>query len=155
MSLLHVIRLRGPWEFAVLARFAGPDAAPPKGRMNMPTDWAATLGEAFRGRVEFRRRFGRPTGLTSAEEIWLVCDGVESWATLSLNGEPLGAVEGIGSSTEFEVTTRLGDRNELVVVVECPRIKPEGTFGECGSQSDRSGGLTGEVRLEIRTAETA
>ena len=150
MSVLHVIRLRGPWDYVVLARFVprgdSVDVAleeshenlPPPGRVTMPADWGATLGQDFRGRVEFRRRFGCPTGVTAAERVWLVCDGAEDTATFSLNGEMLGHVEGIASPVEFDVTERLRERNELLAVVECSGTQP--------------GGLTGEVRLEIRPA---
>lgn len=154
MSTLHVIRLRGPWEYVVCARFhaAGDRDAgatelarvlatestadlPPPGRVTMPASWANTLGPDFRGRVAFRRAFGKPTGLTSDEEVWLVCDGADPRASLELNDEPLGTVAGPGSPVEFDVTTRLRERNVLLAVVE---------------SADRAGGLSGEVRLEIR-----
>lgn len=150
MSVLHVIRLRGPWEYVVRARFVprgnavepafdeSRDELPPPGRVTMPADWAATLGHDFRGRVEYRRRFGCPTGITAAERVWLVCDGAESTATFLLNGEMLRSTVGNGSPAEIDVTERLRERNELLAVVECSGTQP--------------GGLTGEVRLEIRPA---
>jgi beta-galactosidase/beta-glucuronidase len=148
MSALHVIRLRGPWEYVVLARFVPRGAAsdgafdesreelPPPGRVTMPTNWGATLGPDFRGRVEYRRRFGCPTGITPAERVWLVCDSAEATVTFSLNGETLGSTQETDSSAEFDVSDRLRERNELLAVVE---------------SSSTPGGLTGEVRLEIRS----
>jgi beta-galactosidase/beta-glucuronidase len=150
MSTLHTIRLRGPWEYTVQSRIEGAsDAAsalvesnsnlPPSGRIVMPATWAESLGPEFRGRVEYRRRFGRPTGITPNESVWLVCDGAEASAAFSLNGDLLGSTAGPDSPAEFDVTTRLTERNELVAVVECTHC---------------AGGLTGEVRLEIRPQAT-
>lgn len=146
MSTLHVIRLRGPWEYVVEARFlAAADRAagatestsdlPLPGRAAMPACWANSLGPDFRGRVSYRRPFGKPTGITPAERIWLVCDGADPQASLTLNDEPLGTIDGPASPAEFDVTDRLRERNVLVAIVE---------------SADRAGGLTGEVRLEIR-----
>jgi beta-galactosidase/beta-glucuronidase len=162
MCTLHVIRLRGPWEFVPLAEFVEPVTAescrvvestadlPPAGRLQMPGDWGASLGVAFRGRVEFRRRFGRPTGIDGGERVWLVCDGADAWAKLTLNGEPLGHVAGPAEAAEFDVTGLLRERNELAAVVECPRRAADGACLDRGPRADLPGGLIGEVRLEIR-----
>jgi beta-galactosidase/beta-glucuronidase len=138
MSTPHVIRLRGPWEYTVEARSSASSETtelPPTGRVTMPTDWAASLGDAFRGRVAYRRRFGKPTNLESNESVWLVCDGATARATLELNSQALGDVLGPNSPVAFDVTPLLGERNELAAVVE---------------SLHEVGGLTGEVRLEIR-----
>jgi beta-galactosidase/beta-glucuronidase len=143
MSTPHVIRLRGPWEYTVEARSSASSETtelPPTGRVTMPTDWAASLGDAFRGRVAYRRRFGKPTNLASNERVWLVCDGATARAAIELNGQSLGEVSGPSMSAEFDVTELLAERNEaerneLVAVVE---------------SVNEVGGLTGEVRLEIR-----
>jgi beta-galactosidase/beta-glucuronidase len=138
MSTLHVIRLRGPWEYTVEAISSASNETaelPPAGRLTMPTDWSESLGDAFRGRVAYRRRFGKPTNLASDERVWLVCDGAAARAALELNRQSLGDVSGPKMPTEFDVTDLLGDRNELVAVVESLK---------------EVGGLTGEVRLEIR-----
>jgi beta-galactosidase/beta-glucuronidase len=140
MSTPHVIRLRGPWEYTVEARSSASSETtelPPTGRVTMPTDWAASLGDAFRGRVAYRRRFGKPTNLESNESVWLVCDGATACATLELNRQVIGDVPGPSSPAAFDVTILLGERNELVAVVE--------SLYEVG-------GLTGEVRLEIRNS---
>lgn len=166
MSTLHVIRLRGPWDYTPLARFVdGGDAAipsveplvesaadlPPSGRVRMPCDWAESLGAGFRGRVAFRRRFGRPTGIDDGQRVWLVCEGANARATLVLNGEPLGEVSGPSAPSEFDVTARLHERNELTATVEFPH--PTGGLANCDEgAATLVGGLTGEVRLEIRAA---
>lgn len=103
----------------------------------MPATWAASLGADFRGRVAYLRRFGKPTNLSPTEQVWLVCEGAAEHASLAVNGHQLGSVTGPNSLAEFDVTTLLGERNELVATVE---------------SNQATGGLTGEVRLEIREA---
>ena len=157
MSQLHVIRLRGPWQYEPLVRWAldaegnrhAAGELPPPGRMVMPGDWGAALGPDFRGRVRFARAFGRPTRLEPGEQVWLVVGGVDLSGTAELNGRPLGPVAGVREPTRFEVTDRLAERNELVIEVELPplahadeqRLRPE--------RATLPGGVIGEVRLEI------
>jgi beta-galactosidase/beta-glucuronidase len=116
----------------------------------MPADWGEALGSEFRGRVEYRRRFGCPTGIGEGQRVWLVCDGADAWAALSLNGQPLGDVEGPATPSEFDVTVRLQERNEIAATVECPRRTADGQYVERGERASLPGGLIGETRLEIR-----
>lgn len=94
-SELHRIRLRRPWQCQVLG-----------------------------DRTRWTRRFGRPTGLSPEERIWLVFEGFPTGSSGSLNGQPLGQGEG-GQLGPYEVTHRLELRNELVLetplVAESPR----------------------------------
>jgi hypothetical protein len=68
--------------------------------------------------------------------MWIVFSGVRSRASVLLNGEPLGDIEGEDPGN-FEVTDRLQYRNVLEVLVQHPAGAPE------------PGGIVGEVRLEI------
>ena len=132
----HVIRLRGPWEFMPLARWGEDATLSPPGKVTMPCDWSASLGRDFRGRVCYLRRFGQPGFVEPYEQMWITFNGIRGRATVSLNGQPLGEVEG-DDPGNFEVTGRLEFRNILEVIVEQPADAPE------------PGGLVGEVRLEI------
>ncbi len=136
MREAHVIRLRGPWEYAPRARFDSAGPLPPAGKVRMPCDWADTLGRDFRGRVCYLRRFGRPGFPEPYEQMWIVFSGVRTHATVSLNGQFLGEIAG-DEPGNFEVTDRLDFRNLLEVVVEQP------------SEAAEPGGIIGEVRLEI------
>jgi hypothetical protein len=102
----HRIRLRGPWDCQPL------DPPGPAFRAAMP----CRLDQA--GRLRCRRHFGYPGRIDAHERVWLVLDGVAGRAAVSLNGTPLGACA--SGSAEFEVTDRLGPRNELVVEAESP-----------------------------------
>lgn len=127
----HRIRLRGPWDYEPLDRPGEPTPAP--GRMTMPCRWAEGGLTDFRGRVRFRRRFGYPGRIDPHERVWLTFAGVTDRAAVRLNDTALGCHAGDGPF-EFEVTSLLNARNELVVEVE--------------GESD--GGLWGEVALEVR-----
>jgi hypothetical protein len=112
---------------------AGP--LPAKGRMTIPCRWReGGLGD-FAGRVRFRRRFGWLANVAPHERVWLTFGGVDGSAEVCLNGRLLGAHCAPATPFEFEVTSFLGPRNELVVLVE---------------SSGRSGGLSEEVALEVR-----
>ena len=100
---MHVIRLRGPWEYEPLvrvwidasgARRESRESLPAAGRAHLPADWGLTLGPDFRGRVRYTRRFGLPTNLEPHEEVWLVVEGVDYFGSLALNDTPLGDVTG-------------------------------------------------------------
>ncbi len=117
MPYPHLIRLRGPWQYSPLVCF-GDGPLPPPGGVELPTDWGATLGECFRGRVRYERNFNSPTNLDPHERVWLVIDGADARADVSLNGDPLGAVEGYALSAEWDITEKLGPRNTLSIEVE-------------------------------------
>ena len=155
---MHVIRLRGPWQYRAIARTVLlPDGTtqseggplPRAGRIHMPCDWGNTLGHDFRGRVLYSRRFHRPTGLEGGDSVMLVFDQVDTRARVSLNGRPLGEFRWPEMPSRFDVTRSLEESNELVVEVELPRV-PEGCAAlPRPGGTDKAGGLTGEVRLEI------
>ena len=142
----HVIRLRGPWEIEPLARFVEAGAGehgevtgdlPAGGKTLVPGDWAELLGADFLGRARYTRRFNCPTNLDPHERVWLVFDGVNEEAQVTLNGQPLGQFTAGQCPHPFEITRLLVPHNVLVVEV-CRR-----------TASDHCGGLVGEVRLEI------
>jgi hypothetical protein len=131
----HRIRLRGPWECEPLARRPPDDTPLPDPRsMRMPCRWGAAGLTDFAGRVRFRRRFGYPGRIDADERVWLAFDGAADWAEVRLNGVALGEHTGDGRF-EFEVTSLLRPRNELLVEVT----------GDAAN-----GGLYGEVALEVR-----
>lgn len=157
-QLEHRIRLRGPWDFRVIARTvlvaAGESVLdtgmlPPAGKMVMPADWGATLGADFFGKVEYARAFHRPTGLAPEQRVELVIDDVDAWAVVSLNEVELGrASDATPRPLRFDVTHGLQPRNQLTVLVERPRETAVWRLSR-GERQGLPGGLIGEVRLEI------
>jgi len=149
----HAIRLRGPWDYQVLARsverggkveLSGADLPPP-GRVTMPTDWGDSLGGDFRGQVLYRRKFNGPTGIAPTLRVWLVFDGADAAAVVALNNTRLGRVDGPGCRAEFDVTLLVRQHNTITAIVEKPFLDDE-----AGDRANVPGGLVGEVRLEIR-----
>jgi len=139
MSLIHTIRLRGPWELTPLGSAAANCEMLPGGdplgfagetiTQQLPAAWDDVL-PGFRGTVRYMRRFGRPTNLEAHERVWLVVADVAGSPTIRLNGEHV-------SDISVDVTDRLLERNLLQIEV---------------TQKDHTqpAGLLGEVRLEIR-----
>lgn len=152
----HAIRLRGPWDYRVLARFVQlpsgsncEDTAslPAPGRIGMPADWGASLGADFRGRVLYARSFHKPTGLGPADRVALVFERVDFVATVRLNSRTMGEIRWEQGRSEFDVTAGLARSNQLEVEIEsCPVSSDAQRVGREGLP----GGLIGEVRLEIR-----
>jgi beta-galactosidase/beta-glucuronidase len=130
---------------------AAAEAPPAAGRITMPDDWGQTLGTDFRGRVRYVRRFGRPTNLDSAQQVWLVCDGVDLLGRCTLNGRTLGAIEGYRQAARFDITSELAERNELTIDVELPPLNYQAEQGLRPDRAGLPGGIIGEVRLEIAT----
>jgi hypothetical protein len=105
----------------------------------MPTDWGDSLGEDFRGQVLYRRKFNGPSGVTPSLQLFLVFDGADAAATVSLNHTTLGRVTG-NARAEFDVTALVRQHNTITAIVEKKLV----------DNGDSPGGLIGEVRLEIR-----
>ncbi|MDA1050620.1 MAG: hypothetical protein O3C40_09080 [Planctomycetota bacterium] len=147
-SAPHIIRLHGPWEYEPLAFTQwGPSGesvdlpgdVPPAGTITIPADWGTSLGVGFRGRVLYKRRFGRPTNLDPNERVDLVLYGISGIAIVALNGDRLGEIK-IGERVRrFELTELLLPRNELRIEVNLPR----------GGDDAAAGGIVSEVHLEI------
>lgn len=157
MPYPHVIRLRGPWEFEVLsgADSAACEDAPARatnGKARLPCDWSETLARAFRGRVRYRRRFNRPTGLDSHERVWLVVEGVDAFGQATLNGQALGEVRGYALPASFDVTDLLAPNNELLLDVELPADAAPASHTTRPGRESMPGGPIGEVRLEVRSS---
>jgi hypothetical protein len=140
---MHTIRLRGPWQIEPVSEFVraskgelleGPSDLPPAGETNVPGDWGAALGNTFRGRARFIRRFGLPTNLEPQERVFLVMGPLLEQGSVELNGVALGRQSLIDGQQRYDVTSLLKPRNELVICVE--------------SRED-TGGIRGEVKLEI------
>lgn len=156
----HRIRLRGPWTCEPLARTVlrvdgrveeEPGALPVPVDYRPPGDWGAALGPNFRGRVRFRRHFNRPSGLEPHEQVWLKTNGVDPAGIVSLNGQELGWAGFLPPPAEFHLTPLLADRNELVFVIDLPRVESGAAAPSRHGREQLPGGLIGEVYLEIRT----
>lgn len=104
--------------------------------MQVPGSWEKVLGADFIGTARYTRHFNRPTGLDPHERVWLCCAGARQRASIQLNGQPIGECAH-EQGAQIDVTELLVPRNTLVIDVTTDVVDPPG-------------GLTGEVRLEIR-----
>jgi hypothetical protein len=128
----HRIRLRGPWECEPLVPSGG--GTPLPRRVTLPCRWAEAGLPYYARRVRCRRRFGYPGRIDTYERVWLTVAGVGGVAAVWLNGADLGRHEGPWRF-EFEVTSLLQARNELILEADVPAD---------------DGGPWGDVALEVR-----
>ncbi len=159
------MRLHGPWHYEPLARTCIhadgridelPGGLPAAGTMKLPAVWHGTPLDGFRGRVRWTRRFHGPRSLEPHERLWLVFNGVDYFADVSLGGRLLGRHEGYFDSFDFDVTPLIRPRNELVVDVACPAeadpTRPHMVRGRRESLCPRFvGGIWRDVVLEVRS----
>jgi hypothetical protein len=129
----HAIRLRGPWECQT-------NAEVPR-RVHMPGALADVISGHNEGHLVCRRRFGCPTCLDPHERVWLVIERPLLSGDGQLNGEPLGPFGAGHVSKEFEITSRLRERNEVILDFELAADRP---------LPPPTNLLFADVRLEIR-----
>jgi hypothetical protein len=126
----HSIRLLGPWLCQV-------DDSQPR-RIRMPARFQDLGDLGIAQAFICRRRFGCPTCLDPHERVFLVMEGASLAGTVSLNDEVLGPVRPSDRLSQFDVTDRLNQRNEMVIAFQGSDARDTEKF------------LFGEVRLEIR-----
>ena len=157
---MHTIRLRGPWNYIPLCRtrwtadgtsqeIDGP--VPEPGRLQIPADWQETLGADFYGRVCYQRAFQCPTGLTDQDQVFIMIDQVDALGSVTLNDQHLGEIPAGADPTRFEITILLQQRNQLEVVVDLPMTDADSAPLKRPNPQQRSGGLVGEVKIEIQS----
>lgn len=97
------------------------------------------------------RSFGRPTGLGEADRVLLVVEGADVVAELTLNGIRLGRPSDSRPRSEFDVTSLLLPRNELLLAPDGARCPQGGEESEASTKADRRSlwRPLGEVSLEI------
>ncbi len=105
MSVPHVIRLRGPWESELVV--------------------GATLPA-----VLWKRRFGRPTGLDSGEQLCLCLRSTNPIHHATLNDEELHRDIDATATHRINITSRVRERNllELTLDATAGQLAPETPF---------------------------
>lgn len=128
------ISLNGVWDYQPVARTVlkadgsiveDKSNLPSSGKMQIPSNWHLSGLENFNGRVRFERSFDFTRTLAPGERAFLVFHGVDYFAGVSLNGNPVGKHEGYFQTFEFDVTSLLRrGRNQIVVTVDAPLEEP-------------------------------
>jgi hypothetical protein len=106
----------------------------------MPAPWADVCSAINDGHLLCRRRFGCPTCLDPHEQVWLVIERPALCGEVRLNDEPLGPLGATTDPTEFDITSRLRERNELSLEFHVPGV----------GHKNANDLLFADVRLEIR-----
>ncbi|MFL5733903.1 MAG: glycosyl hydrolase 2 galactose-binding domain-containing protein [Chloroflexia bacterium] len=84
-----------------------------------PVRWVAESG------WEYRREFSCPPELRAKEKVFLVCDGLDTLATITLNGQELGHTDNMFRQYRWDVKPLLRGQgeahaNELVIAFDSP-----------------------------------
>jgi beta-galactosidase/beta-glucuronidase len=144
MAQPHRMHLKGPWDFRWIAQESPvnhprrPEVLLDGQRIKMPAAWQDSFGAAT-GRVEFTRRFQKPTNLDEQEQVHIAFDGLGGSAVIRLNDELIGELSDIDATVSFDVTEKLQSTNLLRVEVAF-------------DGGDKAGGLWGPVAIEIHNA---
>ena len=136
MAEPYRIRLRGPWEVALIDRDG---TAEPLRFAYIPAEWRELFGDRA-GTGVFRRRFNRPTGLEPSNEIWIVFQAIPGDVSFEINGLALSPCELTPERRAYDVTAELQEFNLMEVRVT----------DDPAAHAGRPGGLWETVWLEIR-----
>ncbi|RLS55027.1 MAG: hypothetical protein DWH91_10385 [Planctomycetota bacterium] len=118
---LHRIRLQGPWEWTTSA------SREPQ-RVKLPDEWG-TL-PVWNAEVQFIRRFHRPTGITSQDQLYISIPTRGLVIHLHLNQMRLEIDQSTGL-VRANVTRPLNEHNELVVTFSAiDPARPDQGLGE-------------------------
>ncbi len=69
---------------------------------------------------QYRTAFTPDPTLRAQERVWLVADGLDTLATVTLNGHALGQTDNMFRQYRWDVTALLQDRNELAIDFASP-----------------------------------
>ena len=102
-------------------QFTGPDGV--TAAVALPHTWNAVDGQDggndyWRGTCTYRTGFAAPKFDAASQEVWLQFEGVNSSATVLLNGQQLCTHDGGYSTFRAEVTELLQAENQLTVQVD-------------------------------------
>lgn len=118
---LHRIRLQGPWEWTTSA------SREPQ-RVKLPDEWG--MLPVWNTEVQFIRRFHRPTGITSQDQLSICIPTRGLVLRLHLNQRPLEMDRSTGL-VRANVTHQLNEHNELVVTFSSiDPARPDQGLGE-------------------------
>lgn len=138
----NTINLSGKWLYCIDPEEKGeqlgyqnPENATDNwGTMDIPVNWYLTELKDYSGTVWFRTAFDAPAD-TAEKDIWLKFYAVDYYADVWLNGKHLGWHEGYFTPFEFNITGKLLDKGNVLVVknnsptdptVYLPNFGPEG-----------------------------
>ena len=110
-----IVRLMKNWQFT------GPDGKTVA--VDLPHTWNNIDGQDggndyWRGTCTYKTQFAAPAFDVAAQQVWLQFEGVNASARVTLNGVEVASHNGGYSTFRADVTTVLGENNELTVEVD-------------------------------------
>lgn len=119
-TILHQIRLRGPWDVV------SPQGSPMT--LTVPFAWRDVFGEEA-GEIRCTRKFNCPTGLEPDNRVMITLpEGCGKVRDLHIN--QILVVSESGQCFDYDITNSLKEFNELTVLIEfAPNETPQVTGG--------------------------
>ncbi len=146
---IHTIRLHGPWVAKVLAVFDGNCDVDidHEFKVKVPLQWESWPLSNFRGQIEFRRNFNRPTGLEPDQPVWLVIEQAGIDGKVYLNDREIGGLVKVRPQAKLEPNSLESDlRVDVGSLLELSNL----IRFETDMVGQQSGELIASVRLEIQ-----
>jgi hypothetical protein len=125
---------------------------PPARTVRLPADWGEVLDTGFRGRVQCRRGFGCPSGLSPNDAVQLVIQPADSLEHAWLNDRPLTSEATGVADARFEIRSLLLPRNLLIaefLLAARSSAPPDGPGGEPSGDAPCFRGMLTDAWLEI------
>ena len=102
-------------------QFTGPDGKTVA--VDLPHTWNNIDGQDggndyWRGTCTYKTQFAAPAFDVAAQQVWLQFEGVNASARVTLNGVEVASHNGGYSTFRADITTVLGENNELTVEVD-------------------------------------
>jgi beta-mannosidase len=132
-SMKRIQSLAGAWEFRqtggeewLIARVPGGVHTDLFALGRIPDPFVADNEQRVQWVAEsgwtYRCRFESSPGLLAEEKVFLVCDGLDTLATVFLNGHKLGHTDNMFRRYEWEVKSLLGvaEANEITITFDSP-----------------------------------
>lgn len=104
-------------------------------------DWNQSISHAY-FRHDFIYRGSLPAPAGSGDKVWLVFDGINWKADISMNGQALGRIDGAFTRKRFDVTDILRDENIVQVRIH-PLEHPGVGRGNTRERNAYNGGISG------------
>lgn len=120
---MKVKELAGTWILSPVDEFTNLDVSKLKKlKMEIPSHWQQHPDlEYYSGKVVYKKNFSMRRKKSASYR--LILPGIFYWSTVILNGERLGDHEGYFAPQSYDITEFIKDKNELLILVDCPDEK--------------------------------
>jgi len=120
MKMIHIMRLKGPWEYVWLSpKLTFEDLGRPlAGTVKIPATWEDCFGKTP-GTVQWSRRFQKPTNLDPTERVMIAAPTLAGVRAVRINEASLPLDDQPEAGFRFDITEALQATNLLQIEITC------------------------------------